>query len=67
MTKPWISDARQRRSKAYLAVHSELAAYTALKRLEPRQARHRAQSEHFRAKGETHDTGDTKAGRSRTV
>ena len=61
------SDARQRRSKAYQAVHSELAAYAALVKLEPRQARHRAQSEHFKATGAIDDTGDTKTGRGRSV
>jgi hypothetical protein len=67
MTKPWISDARQRRSKRYLAVHADLAAYAALKALEPRQVRHQARSNQFWETGEIDDTGDSKAGRRRSV
>lgn len=52
MSAKHISDGRQRRSAKYKAIHADLAAYVALKRIEPKAKRKRAKSEHFRRCGE---------------
>ena len=56
MSKPWISDSRQRASKRYAAIHADLRAYVtlkSLKALQPRHERHKEKSRMFRQTGET--------------
>jgi len=56
MSKPWISDGRQRASERYAATHADLRAYVtlkSLKALQPRRDRHKEKSRMFRQTGES--------------
>lgn len=56
MTKPWISDARQRRSQTYLDLHRKLKTETQRPKVQPElPKRERKQAQHmlFRMQAES--------------